>query len=538
MSTHVIVRHSAQLRTALLGCACAAALAVAAAPVAHAENLVTGLSPFAGCDVTAQPGINYPNAEVEPWLDADPTNSSHLIAGWQQDRFSNGGSKSLMSGYSTDGGLIWTPVVVHGITACAGGTGDFAFDRASDPWVTIARDGTAYFQSLSFNNDESCGAGGDNALLVSKSTDGGITWSNPQVQIYDTDGQLFNDKNSMRADPTDSESKRVYAVWDRLLDFTLPSSCTSSTTAGAARGSHDGVAEARERFRKAAGSVGGPINPATIFTGPTLFTRTTDGGATWEPARVIFDPGSNAQTINNLIEVLPNGTVIDFFTNLSTLGQGGVKLGMVKSTDHGATFGPVSNAFKMVVTNSGTVTPDAHSPVRDANILFDVATDRENGNLYVVWQDGRSRNIDRVAFSMSTNGGATWSSPQIIDKTPYSPVKLRNQAFLPAVEVGANHRVVVTYYNFENDTSDGRELTDFWSISCDIANGENCRTAGGWSGENRLTTSSFDMLDAPVARGHFLGDYHGLVNAGGTVKSVFGKSVGPNLNDMFATTVP
>jgi hypothetical protein len=30
----------------------------------------------------------------------------------------------------------------------------------------------------------------------------------------------------------------------------------------------------------------------------------------------------------------------------------------------------------------------------------------------------------------------------------------------------------------------------------------------------------------------------GLVNAGGTMKSVFGKSVGANLNDMFATTVP
>jgi hypothetical protein len=520
----------------------AAGLALSTGPAASAPPvLITGPSPFASCDVSAQPGINYPNAEVEPWVDVDPTDTSHLIAGWQQDRFSNGGSKSLMSGYSENGGASWTSVVVPGIDICSGGTGTFAFDRASDPWVTIAPDGTAYFQSLSFNNDEPCGAGGDNALLVSKSDNGGVTWGPPQVQIFDTDGQLFNDKNSMRADPTDSTSSRVYAVWDRIQDFTLPSVCPSSTAKAAARASHggDGVADARDRLRKAqTQGLGGPINPATIFTGPTLFTRTTDGGETWEEPRIIFDPGSNAQTINNLIEVLPNGHVIDFFTNLSTLGSGGVKLGMVKSTDHGETFGPVSNAFQMVVTNTGTLTPDARSPVRDANILFDVATDRGNGNLYVVWQDGRSRNIDTVYFSMSTNGGASWSHPVRINKTPFSSNKLRNQAFVPSVEVGANHKVVVTYYDFRNDTNDGKEATDFWAISCDIANGANCRTAGGWGSEVRLTPTSFDMLEAPVARGHFLGDYQGLVNAGGTVTAVFGKSVGVNLNDIFSTTIP
>ncbi len=443
-----------------------------------------------------------------------------------------------MSGFSTNGGATWSRVTVPGITKCADGTGIFAFDRASDPWVTIAPNGDAYFQSLSFNNDEPCGAGGDNAVLVSKWNSVSASWSAPKVQIYDTDGQLFNDKNSMRADPTDNSSQRVFAVWDRLEDFTLPSSCTSNSKAKAVWGSHDGVAEARDRLRKAKSRIGGPINPGTVFTGPTLFTRTTNGGADWETPRVIFDPGGNAQTINNLIEVLPNGTVIDFFTNISTWGLGGVKLGLVRSTDHGVTFGPAINAFKMVVTNTGTLTPDAQSPVRDANILFDVATDRGTGNLYVVWQDGRSRNVDKVAFSMSTNGGISWSTPVIIDRTPYSPNKLRNQAFLPSVEVGANHEVFVTYFDFRHDINDGKEATDFWSISCDIANGANCRSAGGWGDEHRLTSASFDMLEAPVARGHFLGDYMGLVNAGGAVKSVFGKSVGPDENDMFATTIP
>lgn len=42
------------------------------------------------------------------------------------------------------------------------------------------------------------------------------------------------------------------------------------------------------------------------FRGPTFFTRTTDGGASWEEARMIFDPGQENQTIGNQIAVLPD----------------------------------------------------------------------------------------------------------------------------------------------------------------------------------------------------------------------------------------
>ena len=42
----------------------------------------------------------------------------------------------------------------------------------------------------------------------------------------------------------------------------------------------------------------------------------------------------------------------------------------------------------------------------------------------------------------------------------------------------------------------------------------------------RLTRRSFDMLDAPIAVGHFLGDYMGLVTAGRVVHPVFGIATG------------
>src|SRR5947209_5872302 len=170
-------------------------------------------SPFApGCEGVPQPGSTvYQNAEVEPWVDVNPTDSRNLIAVWQQDRWSNGGAHGLVTAFTKDGGATWGIRTPH-FSRCAGGTaangGDY--DRASDPWVTFAPNGDAYQISLSVNLFENFVT----AILVSKSTDGGDHWSEPITLIRDTDPRFFNDKESMTADPTDA--KFVYAVWDRI----------------------------------------------------------------------------------------------------------------------------------------------------------------------------------------------------------------------------------------------------------------------------------------------------------------------------------
>jgi hypothetical protein len=174
---------------------------------------------------------------------------------------------------SRDGGRSWTPAVSPPFSACAGGNprnnGDY--ERASDPWVTFSPDGSAYFVSLSFDNERNKGA--TKAVLVAKSRDGGGTWGPVTTLIRDTDPRFFNDKESVTADPTDS--RYAYAVWDRL-DTPDP---------------------------------GKPDD----FTDPTYSARTTNGGASWEPARSIFAPGQRNQTIGNQIAVLPDGTLVDVF---------------------------------------------------------------------------------------------------------------------------------------------------------------------------------------------------------------------------------
>src|SRR5215208_7210506 len=180
---------------------------------------VSGTSPFAGsnCGLAGQTGKNFLNSEVEPFVDVNPAKGDNIIGAWQQDRWSNGGSRGNVVGASLDDGQTWRIVSRTKNSLCTGGTvaNGGGYERASDPWVTISPNGDAYLMSLSMDQDPN--APGDfnpEAMLVSKSTDGGLTWSTPSTLIRDANPRRFNDKNSITADPNDS--RYVYAVWDRL----------------------------------------------------------------------------------------------------------------------------------------------------------------------------------------------------------------------------------------------------------------------------------------------------------------------------------
>ena len=76
-----------------------------------------------------------------------------------------------------------------------------------------------------------------------------------------------------------------------------------------------------------------------------------------------------------------------------------------------------------------------------------------------------SAGFDEVAFSMSLDGGFTWSAPIKVSQTPANSNPLRQQAFLPSVAVNDDNVVGVTYYDFRNDDDSG-ELADHWFVSC------------------------------------------------------------------------
>jgi hypothetical protein len=138
----------------------------------------------------------------------------------------------------------------------------------------------------------------------------------------------------------------------------------------------------------------------------------------------------------------------------------------------------------------GVPNPDGGPGVRTL-FFADYALDPISGNLYAVWQDARFGNFQysSIAFSMSTDGGFTWSTPIRINQTPDSVPVGDRQAFIPSVAVAADGTVAMTYYDFRNNTSAPGLLTDYWMVhahaNTDLTNPAN------WASENRLTKSSF-----------------------------------------------
>ena len=485
-----------------IGAATAGVLTVA--PVVK----VSGPSPFAAC-TNIGPGtpgaVNYVNSEVEPWVDVNPANAQNIIGVWQQDRWSDGGARGLATGYSMDGGATWNTTFAK-FTFCSGGTaangGDF--ERASDPWVTFSPNGTAYQISIAFN-----GLDLTNAVTVSRSANGGATWSDPTTLIRDSGDRdssfAFNDKESITADPFDSNY--VYAVWDRLVS---PNN-------------------------KSRASIQGLINSKT-FRGPIWFSRTTNGGVSWEPARIIADPGSHNQTIGNQIDVLPNGTLVDLFTEIfgrkNAAGNRGVHFSIIRSSDHGASWG--DSVVVADDSSKGVIDPDTGHPLRTGDGLPDIAVNRHPGtpgfgNAYVVWQGTSSPSApsdDTIYLSRSTDGGATWSTPTKVNQTPNGAA-----AFMPSVHVAADGTVGVTYYDLRNNDAGPGLPTDVWIV--------HSHDAGATFGFEARIAGSFDYTIAPDAGGYFLGDYQGLGSIGDAFAPFFAAANDGNTanrTDIFFTT--
>ena len=464
-------------------CSCALALQLAAcgseSPALGPTAQVVSTTSSSGVRVSAdgvydpncgrnETGTLFINAEVEPHLALNPARPSNLIAAWQQDRWSNGGARGLVAAASTDGGVTWSRRTLP-FARCSGG----AFERASDPWVTIGPTGIAYLMSLSITGP-SFATGSASAMLVARSTDGGFTWSAPQTLIQDT-APFFNDKNSMTADPYDA--RYVYGAWDRLEQ-------------------NNG--------------------------GPAYFVRSTDGGLSFEPARIAYNPGRTSQIIGAEIVVTTEGDLLYFFTRFDTVGtqvQGSVAF--VRSRDHGETWSAPVVINRLLPV--GTRDPETGMAVRDGATLAHAAAGP--GVIVVTWQDARFSNgaRDGIAFSQSRDGGATWTDPVQINAAPASG------AFTAQPQVASDGLIGVGYFDLRANTSDPATLpAQYWMA----------RSSDGRNWTETKVAGPFNLAAAPDAGGSFVGDYAGIVSAGASALSLLSIS-GDDLNnrtDIFFST--
>ena len=439
------------LVVAIATLALAAPASSAAARVSHLQPL-SGASPFkpGGCGVPGSPTFD---SEAEPSFAVNPQNPRNAIAVWQQDRFVvDGGALSNIVSVTKDGGATWKRVLVPGISRCTGGPDE----RTSDPWVSIGPDGTAYLATLTFTDDPILAAGGlagPTNQVVSRSTDGGLTWSAPTTVI--ANGH-YNDREAITADPF-KPGVAYEAFVDRLGAF-----------------GENGV---------------------------NYFTKTTDGGATFSPPQANYTAAPLNLPDPTIITVQPDGTLVDVFmlANATAVAPGPdipFKVMSMRSTDGGATW-----SQPVTIDQVPPVQPEDESTNTEVRAfpLVSAAT-APDGTIYIVYNEIQSMDRTRIKIVRSTDNGVSYSAPIVVRSVPA-------QAFIPSVAVDRRGVVGVLWDDFRRDKPGDKQLTtDVWfsSSSNRGRTWSESHVAGPFDATAASSTSSTSV------QGRFIGDYQGF----------------------------
>jgi hypothetical protein len=309
---------------------------------------------------------------------------STIVAAFQSGRFFDGGASDIAFATSTDGGTTWTQGNLPGITKVANAANPY--DRVSDSAVAFdARHHVWLISSLAIV-DVPGGIKGA-AVVVSRSTDGGLTWGAPVVVAAAT-GSSDLDKNWTVCDNTATSPfyGNCYTEFDDFGD--------------------------RDRIK---------------------MSTSSDGGLTWGAAK---NTANNATGLGGQPVVQPDGTVIvpiadAFETTILAF----------MSVDGGNSWSKTTRISRVA---DHTVAGNLRSgPLPSAAIDAD-------GVVYVVWQDCRFRRgckANDIVLSTSLDG-TSWSRPVRI---PIDAANSTVDHFIPGLDAdpatsGTKVHLGLTYY--------------------------------------------------------------------------------------------
>ncbi len=341
-------------------------------------------------EISADPYTQQPiKTEVEP---DTYSFGSTIVGAFQVGRFADGGALDIGWATSNDNGKTWHHGFLPGITKYQN---NGPYDRVSDASVAYDAKHKVWMVSSLAIYDLN-GNITSPAIIVSRSTDGGLTWQNP-VTIHGEAKTAGLDKNWTTCDDwkTSPYYGHCYTEWD-----------------------------APENFNE-------------IF-----MSTSTDGGLTWSAPQTT---GDQASGLGGQPVVQPNGTVI------VPIGDADVgNLLSFVSRDGGQTWSATTTVTALTVHTVGNNLRTAPLP--------SAAVDN-TGKVYVVWQDCRfESNCSANDIVMSTTtDGINWSP---VVRIPTDSVGSNVDHFLPAIAIdrntgGATAHLSLTYYYYPNANCSG-----------------------------------------------------------------------------------
>lgn len=386
----------------------------------------------------------YTNPQAQHKTQVEPDTFAFgktVVSAFQVGRVFNGGASNIGWATSLDSGMTWRHGFLPGTTGNSTPKGKYF--SVSD--ASVAYDSRDAVWIISYLGIIGPGGSGGVDLLVSRSTNGGLTWSTPvPVDVRGTSAQQFLDKNWSVCDntPTSPFFGNCYTQYDNNSLGDLMQMSTSS-----------------------------------------------DGGLTWGAPKTPVDQphGIGGQPL-----VQPSGAVVVPYINLDV----GVMADFV-STDGGLSYGGsiFISAAEFHVPNGGI---RAGLPLPTAEI-------DGSGRIYMAWSDcrfeGQCSSSD-IIFSTSDNG-IVWSP---VHRVPTNRVGSGADYFIPGLAVGrgapsAQARLALTYYFYPQANCS--------EATCQLEVGFITSTNGGdtWSAPETLAGPMKLTWLAQTTQGRMVGDY-------------------------------
>ncbi len=355
----------------------------------------------------------YTNSSSQHKTQVEPDTFSYgnsIVVAIQSGRFYDGGSSNIAWATSQDNGSTWKNGFLPGSTVYATPPGKYA--RASDPSVAYTAKYNAWIISyLGLSGGETPPVD----VASSRSTDGGLTWSNA---IVINGSGAFNDKNWTVCDNTASSKfyGNCYTEFDNASQGDLEQMSTSTDggkTWGAAvtpAGSPSGLGG--QPLVQPNGTV---IVPFEDLNGTISDIMSTDGGKSWSSPVTIANIQSHGDGGNIRTSPLPSaeidgsGTVYVAWQDCR-FESGCSANDIVYST---STDGKSWSAVKRVPADPVGSGVDHFIP----GLAVDKNTSGSSAHLAVAYYYYSNTNCSSncqlyVGFISSTNAGATWSQSQ------------------------------------------------------------------------------------------------------------------------------